>query len=55
MITYTEGKIEENQKFVKRFTRNTAWMKDQWAEDVERRMASWGGASRREIGDEMKA
>lgn len=38
---YIAGKIEESEKFVEKFVRNTAWMKDQRAEDVERRKAGW--------------
>jgi paired amphipathic helix protein Sin3a len=38
---YEAGKIEENEKFREKFVRNTAWMKDQRAEDVERRKAAW--------------
>lgn len=38
---YTPGKIEENERFVEKFVRNVAWMKDQRAEDVERRKAAW--------------
>lgn len=35
------GKIEENERFREKFVRNTSWMKDQRAEDVERRKAAW--------------
>ncbi len=38
---YEKGRIEENEKFREKFVRNTAWMKDQRAEDVERRKAAW--------------
>lgn len=38
---YTEGKIEESEKFLDRFVRNTVWMKDQKSEDVEARKAFW--------------
>lgn len=41
MKEYTYGKIEENEAFREKFVRNTAWMKDQPAEDVERRKAAW--------------
>lgn len=35
------GKMEENERFREKFVRNTAWMKDQRAEDVEQRKAAW--------------
>ena len=35
------GKIEESEKFREKFVRNTAWMRDQRAEDVEGRKAAW--------------
>ena len=35
------GKIEESESFIEKFVRNVAWMKDQRAEDVERRKAAW--------------
>lgn len=38
---YESGKIEENEKFREKFVRNTSWMKDQRAEDVEQRKAAW--------------
>ncbi|KAJ4669681.1 Transcriptional regulatory protein sin3 [Exophiala dermatitidis] len=38
---YEVGKIEESEKFREKFVRNTAWMKDQRAEDVERKKAAW--------------
>ena len=38
---YTPGKIEENERFLEKFVRNVAWMKDQRAEHVERRKAVW--------------
>lgn len=38
---YEVGKIEESEKFREKFVRNTAWMKDQRAEDVDRRKAAW--------------
>jgi histone deacetylase complex regulatory component SIN3 len=38
---YEAGKIEESEKFRERFVRNTAWMRDQRAEDVERKKAAW--------------
>lgn len=38
---YEAGRIEESEKFREKFVRNTAWMKDQRAEDVERRKAAW--------------
>jgi len=38
---YETGKIEENERFREKFVRNTTWMKDQRAEDVERRKAAW--------------
>lgn len=38
---YEVGKIEENEKFREKYVRNTAWMRDQRAEDVERRKAAW--------------
>jgi len=38
---YEAGKIEESEKYREKFVRNTAWMKDQRAEDVERRKAAW--------------
>src|SRR6202012_4562767 len=38
---YTPGKVEENESFMEKFVRNVAWMKDQRAEDVERRKAMW--------------
>lgn len=34
-------KIEESEKFRDKFVRNTAWMKDQRAEDVEQMKARW--------------
>ncbi|KAL6243476.1 Transcriptional regulatory protein sin3 [Rhinocladiella similis] len=34
-------KAHESEKFREKFVRNTAWMKDQRAEDVERRKAAW--------------
>ncbi|KIV86574.1 hypothetical protein PV11_02175 [Exophiala sideris] len=39
--SYEAGKIEESEKYREKFVRNTAWMKDQRAEDVERRKATW--------------
>ncbi|EXJ93677.1 hypothetical protein A1O1_02069 [Capronia coronata CBS 617.96] len=39
--TYEVGKIEESEKFREKFVRNTAWMKDQRAEDVESKKAAW--------------
>lgn len=33
--------MEESEKFRERFVRNTAWMRDQRAEDVERKKAAW--------------
>ena len=38
---YEPGRIEENEKFREKFVRNTAWMRDQRAEDVERKKAAW--------------
>lgn len=38
---YESGSIEESERFREKFVRNTAWMKDQRAEDVERRKAAW--------------
>ena len=38
---YEAGKIEESEIFQERFVRNTAWMRDQRAEDVERKKATW--------------
>lgn len=38
---YEAGRMEENEKFREKYVRNTAWMKDQRAEDVERRKAGW--------------
>ena len=38
---YTPGKVVENEKFLEKFVRNVAWMKDQRAEDVEKRKAIW--------------
>lgn len=38
---YEVGRIEESEKFREKFVRNTAWMKDQRAEDVERKKAAW--------------
>lgn len=38
---YSEGKIEENEPFREKFVRNSAWMKDQRPEDVQRRNAAW--------------
>jgi paired amphipathic helix protein Sin3a len=35
------GRISESEKFREKFVRNTAWMKDQRAEDVEGRKATW--------------
>lgn len=36
-----ESKAHESERFREKFVRNTAWMKDQRAEDVERRKAAW--------------
>jgi hypothetical protein len=38
---YEAGKLEESEKFRERFVRNTAWMRDQRAEDVEHKKAGW--------------
>jgi hypothetical protein len=38
---YEAGKIEESERFRERFVRNTAWMRDQRAEDVEHKKATW--------------
>ncbi|KAJ9604571.1 Transcriptional regulatory protein sin3 [Cladophialophora chaetospira] len=38
---YQPGTIEESEKFREKFVRNTAWMRDQRAEDVEGRKAAW--------------
>ena len=38
---YESGKIEESERFREKFVRNTAWMRDQRAEDVERKKAAW--------------
>jgi paired amphipathic helix protein Sin3a len=38
---YTEGKIEESEKFLDKLVRNSLWMKDQKSEDVEKRKAFW--------------
>lgn len=38
---YESGNIEESEKFREKFVRNTAWMRDQRAEDVEGRKAAW--------------
>ena len=38
---YESGKTEESEKFRERFVRNTAWMRDQRAEDVEKKKAAW--------------
>ncbi|EXJ91680.1 hypothetical protein A1O3_00230 [Capronia epimyces CBS 606.96] len=38
---YEVGHIEESERFREKFVRNTAWMKDQRAEDVERKKAAW--------------
>jgi paired amphipathic helix protein Sin3a len=35
------GRISESENFREKFVRNTAWMKDQRAEDVEGRKATW--------------
>ena len=35
------GKVEESESFTEKFVRNVAWMKDQRAEDVEKRNAAW--------------
>lgn len=38
---YDADQMEESEKFRERFVRNTAWMRDQRAEDVERKKAAW--------------
>ncbi|ETI24167.1 hypothetical protein G647_03536 [Cladophialophora carrionii CBS 160.54] len=38
---YEAGKIEESEKFRERFVRNTAWMRDRRAEDVEKKKSAW--------------
>jgi len=38
---YEAGRIEESERFRERFVRNTAWMRDQRAEDVEDKKAAW--------------
>jgi len=38
---YHKGKVRESEKFTEKFVRNVAWMKDQRAEDVERRKQQW--------------
>ena len=38
---YEARKFEESEKFRERFVRNTAWMRDQRAEDVEHKKAAW--------------
>lgn len=38
---YEAGKVEESEPFKEKFVRNTAWMKDQRAEDVESRKSAW--------------
>ncbi|KIW99358.1 uncharacterized protein Z518_11346 [Rhinocladiella mackenziei CBS 650.93] len=38
---YETGKMEESERFREKYVRNTAWMKDQRAEDVERIKAAF--------------
>ena len=38
---YEAGKSEESERFREKYVRNTTWMRDQRAEDVERRKAAW--------------
>ncbi|KIW92873.1 uncharacterized protein Z519_06722 [Cladophialophora bantiana CBS 173.52] len=38
---YEKGRMEESERFREKFVRNTAWMRDQRAEDVERKKAAW--------------
>jgi histone deacetylase complex regulatory component SIN3 len=38
---YTKGKIERNEAFREKFSYNTAWMKDQRPEDVQRKKTAW--------------